>query len=117
MGKVKTCTKCGKRFRLIELELKFYKKQGYPHPEKCPVCRQKRRKALRNPPQFFKRPCDKCGKQIVTTHDPKKGRIVYCERCFSEYYDRVDPLLRDDKRIGGTDIKGMIDQKLTETKE
>lgn len=95
MEKVKSCKKCGKKFRLIEMELKFYKRSGYPEPDNCPNCREKRRQALRNPHQFFKRPCDKCGKEIITTHDPKKSRIVYCEKCFAEYYDRVDPLERE----------------------
>ena len=94
MAKTKTCQQCNKEFRLIDMELEFYKKQGYPEPEKCPLCRQKRREALRNPRQFFKRKCDQCGKEIITTYDPKKGDIVYCEKCFSEYYNRVDPLLK-----------------------
>ncbi|MBU0619239.1 zinc-ribbon domain containing protein [Patescibacteria group bacterium] len=95
MEKVKTCKKCGKRFRLIPMELKFYKRFGYPEPVNCPNCREKRRKVMRNPHQFFKRPCDQCGKDIITTHDPKKGRIVFCEDCFAKYYDRVDPLEAD----------------------
>lgn len=74
------------------MELAFYKKQGYPEPDYCPSCRQKRREALRNPREFFKRKCDKCKKEIITTHDPKNGRIVYCLECFQDYYNRVDPL-------------------------
>jgi len=94
MAKTKSCRQCGKKFRLIDMELAFYKKKGYPEPEKCPTCRQKRREALRNPKQFFKRKCDRCGKKIVTTYDPKKGDVVYCEKCFAEYYEREDPLFR-----------------------
>ena len=95
MAKTKTCSQCHKPFRLIKLELEFYKKQAYPEPDKCPACREKRRQALRNPHQFFKRSCDQCGQSIITTHDPKAGRIVYCETCFAQYYVRVDPLEKD----------------------
>jgi CxxC-x17-CxxC domain-containing protein len=56
------------------------------------MCRQKRREALRNPREFFKRPCDNCGKDMITTHDPKKGLTVFCMDCFQDYYNRVDPL-------------------------
>lgn len=99
MAKIKDCNQCGKPFRLIDLELEFLRKQGYPEPEKCPTCRQKRRKALRNPNQFFQRNCDRCGKEIITTYDPEKGDIVYCEKCFAEYYEREDPLFRKSQKL------------------
>ena len=95
MSKQKKCRQCHKQFRLITLELEFYQKQGYPEPDKCPSCRENRRMTLRNPHQFFKRPCDRCKKTIITTHNPSKGRIVYCEVCYASYYDRVDPLEKD----------------------
>jgi len=94
MAKTKNCQQCAKQFKLIDMECDFYRKQGYPEPEKCPTCRQKRREALRNPRHFFKRKCDRCGKDIITTYDPKEGDIIYCEKCFAEYYNRVDPLFR-----------------------
>jgi CxxC-x17-CxxC domain-containing protein len=110
---IKTCSQCGKKFRLIGMELKFYEKQGYPLPDKCPTCRQKRREALRNPQEFFKRPCDSCGKEIITTHNPDKGRIVYCEQCFSEYYNRVDPLLKTEPTMKpGETIQEALDERL-----
>jgi CxxC-x17-CxxC domain-containing protein len=92
MSKVKKCQQCNKQFRLIDMELEFYRKQGYPDPNNCPTCRQKRREALRNPRQFFKKDCDKCGQEMITTHDPKLKRIVYCMECFQDYFNRVDPL-------------------------
>lgn len=92
MSKIKTCVRCHKEFRMIDMELAFYKKQGYPEPDHCPVCRQKRRETLRNPHEFFRRPCDKCGKEMITTYNPNKNLIVYCVSCFQDYYNRVDPL-------------------------
>lgn len=113
-GKIKICSQCGKKFRLIEMELKFYQKQGYPIPDKCPTCRQKRREALRNPREFFKRPCDSCGKEIVTTHDPKLGRIVYCEKCFADYYNRTDPLLRGEPKQVGSFDENELSKRISE---
>ncbi len=102
MEKVKTCAKCGKKFLLIEMELKFYKKQGYPVPSNCPDCRHARRAKIHGRRAFYKRPCDKCGKEIVTIHGPKSGLIVYCEKCFNDFYSRVDPL---DPKFRGKRIK------------
>ena len=99
MAKVKTCVKCQKQFRLIDMELAFYKKQGYPEPKNCPTCRQKRREALRNPREFFKRKCDSCKKDIITTHDPKKKIIVYCQVCFTDYYNKIDPTQEPELQI------------------
>lgn len=114
MAKTKSCQKCSKEFRLVDMELEFYKKQGYPEPEKCPSCRQKRREALRNPRQFFKRKCDKCGKRIITTHDPSLGRIVFCEKCFADYYNRADPLMRSEPKRSDASMKEELEQKISE---
>lgn len=114
MAKTKTCKQCNKQFRLIEMELEFYKKHCYPEPEKCPPCRQKRRKALRNPRQFFKRKCDNCGKEIITTHNSHLGRIVYCEKCFAEYYNRVDPLMRSEPKRSNAPMKEELEEKISE---
>lgn len=92
MSQLKICAQCHKKFRLIDMELAIYQKQGYPEPTNCPICRQNRREALRNPREFFKRKCDRCSKEIITTHDPAKKLIVYCMECFSDYYNRIDPL-------------------------
>jgi hypothetical protein len=37
------CEDCGKNYRLIPAELKFYKRQSIPVPRKCPDCRHGRR--------------------------------------------------------------------------
>jgi len=87
MAKIKTCKQCGKQFRMIDMEINFYTKQGYPDPENCPPCRQKRRISLCNPEEFFKRNCDRCGKETITTHNPKKKLTVFCDDCFQDYYN------------------------------
>ena len=87
---VKTCTQCKKEFKLIAQELEFYKKMGLPHPDLCPTCRQERREKTRNDRQFYKYPCAKCGKDMVTTVNPKKGLTVYCLDCYADFRANVD---------------------------
>ena len=86
----KTCIKCHKPFKLISQELAFYKKMGLPHPDHCPHCRHKRRMSLRNDRKFYKYPCAKCGKDMVTTVNPNKGLTVYCLDCYADFRANVD---------------------------
>lgn len=76
------CEVTGRPFKLIKQELDFYKKQGIPLPKVHPDVRIERRYRVRNPNKFWTRACAKCGKEIVTTYDPSKPEIVYCEECF-----------------------------------
>jgi hypothetical protein len=76
------CEVTGRPFRLIKQELEFYEKQGIPVPRKHPDVRIEERYRIRNSNKFWKRACGKCGEDIVTTYDPKKPEIVYCEKCF-----------------------------------
>ncbi|MFA7685564.1 MAG: hypothetical protein WCX95_02060 [Candidatus Gracilibacteria bacterium] len=76
------CEVTGRPFRLIKQELEFYKKQGIPLPNRHPDVRIEQRYRIRNPNKFWKRQCGKCGEEIVTTYDPKRPEVVYCEKCF-----------------------------------
>lgn len=86
----KTCERCKKDFKLIPQELAFYKKMGLPKPNNCPFCRHELRLAKRNERKFFKYPCAKCAKQMITTVNPKKGHIVYCLDCYADFRANVD---------------------------
>ncbi|MBI5152429.1 zinc-ribbon domain containing protein [Candidatus Peregrinibacteria bacterium] len=78
----KVCKTCTKPFLIIEQEQAFYKKKDLPRPENCPECRQKRRLSLRNERRLYKRKCDKCQKEIISTYSPDSKYIVYCQECF-----------------------------------
>lgn len=78
----KTCAQCTKQFLIIQQEQDFYKKKELPWPENCPECRQKRRLALRNERKLYKRKCDKCQSDMITTYRPDSPYIVYCQDCF-----------------------------------
>ena len=86
----KTCQHCQKNFKLIKQELAFYDKMGLPLPDNCPLCRQELRMQTRNGREFFKYPCAKCGKQMVTTVEKDSGFIVYCLECYADFRANVD---------------------------
>lgn len=79
------CKACGKEFLIIQQEQTFYKRKGLPHPENCPECRRKRRLSLRNERKLYKRTCDKCKKEIISTYSAESKYIVYCQECYWEY--------------------------------
>lgn len=76
-----TCI-CGKQFKLIGQELRFYKQQGIPCPQKCPTCRHKARMKLRNPLKLWVRICAKCKTEVQTSYAPDRPEIIYCEKCY-----------------------------------
>jgi len=79
---IRTCESCSKNFLIIPQEQVFYKKKDLPWPTNCPECRQKRRLSLRNERKLYKRKCDKCQKDIISTYAPDSKYIVYCQECF-----------------------------------
>jgi len=76
------CKNCGKNYKIIPQELKFYKKQGLPIPRKCSECRLLERLSLRNPNILCTRQCENCGKSIETTYPKESQLIVFCENCY-----------------------------------
>ena len=77
------CETCNKNFRLIEQELKFYKRQNIPAPHVCPDCRHEARHRLRNPRILNENKCGKCSAPITTTYR-KQLPNIYCEKCYLE---------------------------------
>ncbi|KKT01682.1 MAG: hypothetical protein UV80_C0010G0027 [Candidatus Peregrinibacteria bacterium GW2011_GWF2_43_17] len=79
-----TCENCQKNYKIIEQELKFYKKHGYPLPRKCFECRRISRMQKRNPRKFWIRQCTKCQEKFYTTYSPDRPEIIYCEKCYQK---------------------------------
>jgi hypothetical protein len=73
---------CGKNYRLIKMELDFYKRFNLPVPRQCPLCRDRARTKLLNPIEIHDSKCAKCGKAIKTSWAPNRPEIVYCEDCY-----------------------------------
>ena len=84
INEILACTSCGKNYKIIPEELKFYKRSALPVPVKCSECRHKVRFAMRNPRQLYDCKCKKCDTQIITTFNPESGSLVYCEKCYLE---------------------------------
>lgn len=78
------CEESKRPFRLIQPELKFYRRMNIPIPREHPDVRMDRRRKMRNPLRLWGRKCAKCQKGIQTTYSPDRPEIVYCERCYLE---------------------------------
>jgi hypothetical protein len=76
------CEECGKNYKILKQELKFYRKTNLPIPHHCPTCRHQIRFKLRNPLKLFVRECDNCKKKIRTSYAPERHEKVYCEDCY-----------------------------------
>lgn len=76
------CEECGKNFKIVDEELKFYKKLNIAIPRKCSDCRHKVRVNMRNPRKTWNRKCENCGDPVKTTYAPERSEKVYCEKCY-----------------------------------
>ncbi|MEK7171360.1 MAG: hypothetical protein AAB739_00480, partial [Patescibacteria group bacterium] len=80
-----SCAECGKNYKIIAQELKFYKDMKLPVPVKCWLCRHKNRRLQKNPRTLSGRNCSKCGGGIFTTYSADRPEPVYCEKCYLEF--------------------------------
>ncbi len=85
IDEVLACSQCGKNFKIIAQELKFYKKLDLPIPQKCPDCRHLSRMGLRNPRRLWKKECNKCQEEMYATYPTNSDDIVYCEKCYTSF--------------------------------
>jgi len=98
------CADCGKAYRVIKMELDFYRRIPLPLPRLCPDCRFKERFKFVNPPKFWDAKCqcagetderkiykndvkhfhgaDHCPNEFKTSYAPGRPEIVYCESCY-----------------------------------
>lgn len=89
-SEIKKCAKCTKEFLITTQEQAFYDKKSLPQPKNCPKCRRDRRRSLRNARKLYKRPCDKCKTELVSTYFPDSPYVVYCEKCYWESLGGVE---------------------------
>lgn len=82
INEILACASCGKNYKIIPEELKFYRRQSLPIPLKCHDCRHKDRFKLRNKRNLYKRTCGKCSLPLETTYDPTRPEPIYCEKCY-----------------------------------
>ncbi|HHE76662.1 MAG TPA: hypothetical protein ENL27_01610 [Candidatus Parcubacteria bacterium] len=84
LEKILKCEVAGKPYRIIPMELEFYRRMGLPIPRKSPLQRHRERIAKLPPRKLYKRQCAKCGREIYTTYAPDRPEIVYCEECYKK---------------------------------
>lgn len=92
-----TCKTCQRQFLIIEIEQKFLKDKNLPIPVDCPSCRQMRRLKLRGGERvLYKTTCQKCGKEIVVSYDPKiVPNTILCKADFEKYLAETDLIIKD----------------------
>jgi len=78
------CERCGRNYKIISQELKFYKEINLPLPKFCFSCRILDRLSRKNKRQLFNRLCTKCGKELQTTYAPDRPEKIYCEECYQK---------------------------------
>jgi len=83
LNQVIGCANCGKAYKIVAMELQFFKHVRLPLPRTCVECRFQTRNKLINPPVFYDRICAKCQNPIRTTYAPNRPEIVYCEQCYN----------------------------------
>lgn len=77
---IKDCEKCGKNYKIIPQELKFYKTLNLPLPHLCSTCRHAERFTARNTYIMYDSTCSNCKSPIKTTYNPENNEIVFCEK-------------------------------------
>ena len=72
----------GKPYKIIEQELRFYRKNNIPVPRRSPDQRHFDRIALRTPRRLFARKCDKCAVSLQSPYKDGAKEKVYCDKCY-----------------------------------
>lgn len=78
------CKESGRVFKLVTSELDFYKSNSLPLPKLHHDLRHAKRVNKRNDRKLWKRFCEKCGVQMLSTYNPNGSEVVYCEGCYLE---------------------------------
>ena len=76
------CDKSKKPFRILKLELDFYREHSIPIPKLHPQVRLMNRFDKRNPLKLVESNCSKCSKKIKTSYNLSKKLRIYCEQCY-----------------------------------
>ena len=87
------CADCGSEFTFTTGEQEFYATKGFTNePKRCPSCRSVRKQDRGGyggrgyssaPRQMYPVTCASCGKETEVPFEPRQGRPVYCNDCYS----------------------------------
>ena len=110
LQKILKCEVSGKAYKIIPMELAFYRKMGIPIPRRAPLQRHKDRIAQLLPRKLYDRQCmcnsnlqpttndqqhytntaqhfhgaEPCPNEIKTPYSTVRPEIVYCEQCYQQ---------------------------------
>ncbi len=84
LKEVVKCNSCKNAFRIIEAELKFYRRFLIPLPHICFNCRHIERRKKINHLKLWHRKCmnNGCKNEFETCYAPERPEKVYCEKCY-----------------------------------
>ena len=92
------CVECSADFTFLATEQEFFASRGYKNePKRCTSCRESRRRQLQGSGASFgnrgaNRPlysavCAQCGTNTQVPFEPRQGRPVYCNTCYTKVRD------------------------------
>ena len=79
---VLTCEQTGKPFKVLPVELEFYRKMKLSIPKKCPDQRHFDRLSECQPRTLWDRSCMKCGVDVQTIYSTNSSETIYCSNCY-----------------------------------
>lgn len=84
LNKAIICSISWKPYRIVKLELDFYRKNWLPIPVKHPDVRHKERMQKRPKRQLYLRKCDKTLEEIISVYPPNSQFKVYSESAYNQ---------------------------------
>jgi len=83
LKEVVACYKCGRGFKIIQMELDFLRGMNLPLPRQCPFCRvnEKLDQWVKNL-RVFKRSCSKCNAEFETHYPKEEMDYILCKKCY-----------------------------------
>jgi hypothetical protein len=77
-----SCATCSRPFKVMKLELAFYKKMRLPVPHHCPHCRRNARFArFPSTGKMYHRVCNRCNNEVSSSFSPERKEKILCEVC------------------------------------
>ena len=103
MNETRNCQNCKKDFTIEPDDFSFYEKIKVPPPTWCPECRFQRRLSFLNWFSLYRRKCDSCNTDMISSINSDSTDRVFCQKCWwaddwdgTEYgidYDPTRPFL------------------------
>jgi len=85
LEKVLKCEQSGKAYRIISMELAFYRRFNIPIPRKASFERHRRRlRFIADHRKLAPRTCDHCKTSVQSVYSESEFPIVYCESCYQQ---------------------------------